>query len=456
MWSWIKRWFSPQQAEETYALGDVFTPSQPARLAFVRRPDQESDLRSALGAPGTQALIYGESGAGKSSMALRVLGDIGRKYVVTRCEAASTYAGILASAFAQTNATRLDRASSAQRDSFRGGGRIGGGESIPVQAGFEAGRETESARDYVPVAPTAITAESLAVHLGSNEIVWLIEDFHKVSDSVRISLADALKIFSDESLDHPKTTVIILGAADSAADVLATPSNMRGRLATISLPPLADEQLGKILDQGGALLNVDFSGVREQIIRHSVGVASVTHALAYECCRAAGVMATQSEPTIVDHDHLTGAKSAYVRTRAADMKVDFDRALTVERTRRYHNYAIILKALAALPESGGTHAEILSVIRREHRDYPSSNLTLYLRKLQTDARGNLVRRTAQGTFRYDKPLQHAYAILRFGLQPHGDVGFWAANLDVSENERQEAARLAGFEDVGAPDGDDDD
>src|SRR5688500_16392348 len=85
LWKWLARLLG-RDVDTTYQLNEVFTPSQPARLAFVPRPDQEADLRSALDAPGTQALIYGESGAGKSSVALRVLTEMNRKYVVTRCE----------------------------------------------------------------------------------------------------------------------------------------------------------------------------------------------------------------------------------------------------------------------------------------------------------------------------------------------------------------------------------
>lgn len=440
----------------TYRLNEVFTPSQPARLAFVPRPDQEADLRSALDAPGTQALIYGESGAGKSSVALRVLTEMNRKYVVTRCEATSSYPGILSSAFSQTQATRLDRQTDSRRQSLGGAGRIGGGQWSPASVDLDVQHASESTQDRVPVVPLPVTAESLASHLGAKEVTWIIEDFHKVDDNVRGALADALKIFSDESIDHPRTSVVILGASDSPGDVLATPSNMRGRLAAISLPPLDSTELRQILGQGERLLNVDFSEVQDQIIRHSVGVASVTHALAYECCRAVGINQTVREGTKISAEALEQAKAAYVRTRAADMKVTFDQALHVERTRRYHNYAIILRALAMLPESGGYHADILAAIRRDHPDYPSSNLTLYLRKLQEDARGALVRRTSQGAFRYDRPLQHAYAILRFGLQPAGDSTFWAENLAVSDQDRDESRRLAEHEDPKAPDTADED
>lgn len=91
-----------------YDLGEVFTPSQPANAGFVPRPVQEYDLESALLARGTQVLIWGESGAGKSSVALRVLAQMGRPHVVTRCESTTSYEDILSSAFAQTGAMQVD------------------------------------------------------------------------------------------------------------------------------------------------------------------------------------------------------------------------------------------------------------------------------------------------------------------------------------------------------------
>jgi len=57
----------------------------------------------------------------------------------------------------------------------------------------------------------------------------------------------------------------------------------------------------------------------------------------------------------------------------------------------------------------------MAVIKRDHPKYPSANLTKYIRELQTDERGGLVRRTSANKYRFDEPLQHAFAKSFFSL-----------------------------------------
>jgi len=368
------------------------------------------------------------------------LSELDRLFVITRCESSTSYTDLLASAFSQTGATQFDRGSSHDSLLVNVESQVGGGALVPasVKAGAKAGIDTHE--DRIPVVAVQVTAETLARHLGSLGYVWIIEDFHKVSDETRTALADALKVFSDASVSYPRLAIIVLGASDSPSQVMATPANMTGRLAAIQLPPLNDDELGQILDKGRELLNVDLLAVRDQIIRHSVGVASVTHALAFECCRALSVLETNSTSVAVNGEALEQAKANYARTRAPEMKASFDRALRVERMQKWNNYAVILRALAQLPESGGTHSEILAQIHQSYSDYPSSNLTLYLRKLQSDDRAALVRRTSQNTFRFDRPLQHAYAMLRFNIVPTHEAAFWASDLHVSDADREATAK----------------
>jgi hypothetical protein len=451
----LLKWFRRTPAtrlEETnriYELGEVFTPGQPADKGFVSRPGQESDLNNLLDERGSQILVWGESGAGKSSLVLNVLRQAEYPSITTRCEGSTTYAQILASAFDRIEAMRKSGSSNQDTLGVKIGSEIGGG-TIPASVHSEASWEIGQSTDWEPVVPAQMTSQALALRLGVKGFAWVIEDFHKVTDDVRLAMSDAMKVFSDESPSHPRLRMIVLGVADTAGQILRAPSNMGGRLADIPIPPLGDEELGALLDKAKDLLNVDFDLVRDRIIRHSVGVASITHALARECCLAMDVRKTAEARVVVTPEALEKAKAAYVRTRGGNMKEDFDAALEVTQTRRYNNYAIILRALAGLPEKGATHAQILAEIRKTHKQYPAGNLTTYLRKLQSDERQSLVRKTSEGLFRYNRPLQQAYAILRFGLVANTDE-FWAENLSVSDDDKEKAVQAAAEENQNAPD-----
>ena len=461
--NWFKRWWRGEKLEvgeaneelapRTYSLGEVFTPGQPADKGFVSRPVEEQDLKNLLDERGTQILVWGESGAGKSSLVSNVLKNEKQLSVTTRCESTTTYEQILASAFDRMNA--MVRTGHSTQDTRQlGGGAEFGGPLSPASVHTEASWEAGQTQDFERVVPAQLTSEALATRLGSKGLVWVIEDFHKVSPETRTRLADAMKVFSDESLNYPRLRMIVLGVAETAGQILRAPSNMAGRLADIPIPPLGDDDLGQLLDKGKDLLNVDFGAVRNRIIKHSVGVASITHALARECCTALGVLETSNTLMYVTAEALENAKTAYSRTRGGTMREDFDAALEITQTRKYHNYAIILRAIASLPERGATHAQILAKIRENLPDYPAGNLTTYLRKLQTDERRALIRKTSEGLFRYDRPLQHAYAILRFKLPVNAEEEFWAKDLTVTADEQALSVRLATEENPDASNEDD--
>ncbi|WP_440711742.1 ATP-binding protein [Herbiconiux sp. YIM B11900] len=450
----LLKFFRRKQVETTselrhiYELDEVFTPGQPADKGFVNRPSQESDLRNVLDERGSQILVWGESGAGKSSLVVNVLRQAKQPSVTTRCEATTTYDQLLASAFDQLRAVRKVSSSNQDTRTLSAGSEIGGG-TIPASIHADASWELGTTTEWEPIVPAQLTSHALALYLGSRGFAWVIEDFHKVAPAVRTAMSDTMKVFSDESPSHPRLRIVVTGVADNASEILRAPSNMGGRLADIPVPPLDDDQLGALLEKSKELLNVDFDQVRDSIIRHSVGVASITHSLARECCLAMGVRRTAESRVVITPVALETAKSAYVRTRGGNMKEDFDVALEVAQTRRYNNYAIILQALAALPEKGATHAQLIAEIRKTHDQYPAGNLTTYLKKLQTEERRSLVRKTSEGLFRYNRPLQQAYAILRFGLVASYD-GFWAQDLTVAPADQERAIQAASEENQDAP------
>jgi hypothetical protein len=443
MFKFISRLFRSRHAlapKKRYALGEVFTPSQPAKLAFVPRTLQEDDLRSLLGAAGTQILIWGESGAGKSSVAFKVLKEEQRDYIVTKCDSTTDYRAILASAFAQSRETMPDKTTSHNTATMKAGTKIGGG-ATPVEVTAEGEWESGHANEFVPIVQTQVSAESLATILGRRKLLWVVEDLHKVSPATKTAMSDLLKVFSDTSRTSPHTAVMALGASDTASDILQAPANMPGRLATVELPPLSKDELGSILETGGKLLRVDFNPIRDQIVTSSVGVASITHGLAYEVCMALGVRETSETDVQADQAAFDTAIERYMRTRIGHMKGDFDTAMIVKKKRRYNNHAIILKALAELHEEGATHAEILAQIRKEHSEYPQGNLTQYLRELQSEERRSLIRKTSEGKFRYDQPLQYAYAVRRFDVTSLSPSLAWNRGISVSAADQLAAAEL---------------
>lgn len=391
---------------------------------------------------GTQVVLYGESGAGKSSLAIKVLRDLNRGYVVTRCTSTSTYEDVIKSGFDKLGSFAVvSRTLRDTTDLHVDASTKIGSEVVGASVTFDGGvaRILEDGSESKRVVEYQLTAENLVVALAKRNLTWLIEDFHKVEAGTRDQLADVLKVFSDNA--HPRTTVVVLGASETATDVVSAPADISKRVAQIPVPPLDDDQLGRILDDGGRLMNVDFAEVREAIIRTSAGVASVTHALALRCLQELKIETPPEQQVGITATTLREAAWSYASSMQGNMKHSLEMAVYRKRTRKYDNCAIILKAIASLPEHGGTHAEILAEIRKTIPEYPPSNLTFYLVELGTEERGAMIRKTADGRHRFDEPLQHTYAQINFNLDPReGDL--FAAELSTQVTDEEKARALA--------------
>lgn len=417
----VKDFFGPKDVQSAPVTAarvratEVFTPSVPAERGFVGRETEMKDLRQkGLNVPGTQVVVWGESGAGKSSLVKKVLEDTGRTAVKTACTPDSTYDAILAAAFSGTGAFYVSETTEHTDVTLSVAGMVGS-ELIGARIKSEAALDAGKGLTRTPITKPQLTPQRLVRELGARNLSWVIEDFHKVSKATRESIAHALKVFSDEGARYPNTNVIVLGVSESVDELVAPPANVSKRLIDIEVPPLDAQELGKILDAGETLLNVSFSQIRERLLTTSVGIASVTHALALNCCDERDISESGDETVKFTDNDFDGAADGYVRTRSGDLKSRFQRALLVHRKRKFANTLIILRALTQLPEDGGTVGDILEVIRRDEPTYPHSNLTKYLLDLQGEERGALVRKTSANKYRFDEPLQHAFAKASFGL-----------------------------------------
>lgn len=402
------------EPEASVSVTDVFTPSVPAGRGFVGRETEMQDLVSmGLRVPGTQVIVWGESGAGKSSLINKALATEGQTAVKTACTPDSTYEDILAAAFSGTGAFYVTESTEHTDATLAVAGTIGS-ELIGSKVTAEAELNKGTGLTRQPIARPQLSPQRLVAELGARGYSWVIEDFHKVTESERARIAHALKVFSDDGAKYPSTRVIVLGVSESVDELVQDSINISKRIIDIEVPPLDHGELGKILDVGQNLLNLDFSRIRTQLLDTAVGTASIAHALALACCLRRKVTQPASDTVTFTAKDFEAATQQYARTRSSALKSRFKKALKVHRKRTYDNTEIILRALTQLPESGGTVGEILAVIRRDHPKYPSGNATSYLRQLQEEERGSLIRKTSFGVYRFDEPLQHAYARSYFG------------------------------------------
>ena len=245
------------QTQPDLLATQVFTPTSPARHTFVER-DKSTDRRTveALQTPGMQLVLYGPTGSGKTTLICNKLEQLVPKEPITvRCTSATTFADIVRSAFAKLGARyEYETANgSPSGKQFEVGAQILGTGGNLKLGGGGAGATTSRA-----VAETPVTVEQLAEYLGKAGQCLILEDLHKVPQEQTKHVAEAMKLFMDVAGDYEDLRMIVLGARETAGEILRLDSEMRNRAAEIAVPPMTLTELKKILRKGERCLNVSF------------------------------------------------------------------------------------------------------------------------------------------------------------------------------------------------------
>lgn len=395
-----------------HSLHDVFTPTRPARLAFVERDDVNEKLVASLETPGKQIVVFGHSGSGKTTLLLNKLHQIYEQHVVSRCMEGTCLEDLVLDAFDQLAPFYESSVADLRSDSRES---VLAGEYLGIKASIgsitESGAISESSR----LLPPQLTLQRLGKFLGEAGQCWVLEDFHKVVGRDRVRLAQAMKVFMDLADEYPRLKIVALGAVDTARHVVECDHEMRNRVAEVYVPLMHDTELRSIVAKGQKLLRFKMSQqVVDGIVHYSNGLASVCHQLCLNICIAAGITSTCSSIKAIDKNDLDVAVARYIEDASDSLKAAFDRALRRSKVRKYDNGRIILTALARLQQDGASHAEILTEIRKEKASYPSGNLTTYIKQLQQEERGGLIRHdVASGRFSFADPVYRAFAVSQF-------------------------------------------
>jgi Cdc6-like AAA superfamily ATPase len=215
-------------------IASVFTPSAPIDRAtlFAGRKDQITKLMNAISQKGQHAILFGERGVGKTSLA-NVLRDFLKElkmegYLIgsTNCEKSSTFSSIWTAAL---------------RDIPVVFNEIGMGFKPTINSGRGTLADVCSKLDG---------AESVRHFFQSftRHCIIIIDEIDQIKTrGTSKALADAIKTLSDRAV---ATTIILVGVADSVNDLIAEHVSIERALVQIPMPRMSPEELLEIVDKG--------------------------------------------------------------------------------------------------------------------------------------------------------------------------------------------------------------
>ena len=363
------------------ALNREFTPSTPVnrRAAFCGRIDQIMQITAAVTQPGRHAILYGERGVGKTSLA-NILSELlvptetdFRDYAVrVNCTVDDTFDTIWRRAFDEL-----------------------GLPSSEVPERFDKLNPDQLRRILARVKPP---------------MVIVLDEYDRVEDDDALSLiADTIKSLSDHAVE---TKLVIVGVADSIESLVGEHESIWRAIEEVPMPRMTADELRELVNKGFEAVSIEIeSAAVERIVKLSEGLPSYAHLLSLKVGEL--VLADDRDKILLAD--VVSSTDAVVNS-AVSNRMDYHKAIRSSRPENLYPHVLAACALAKKDGLGYFTAksvvEPMSRIMGKKYDIPA--FSRHLSSFISDDRGCVLLRhgeTKRYTYRFKDPMMQPFAIL---------------------------------------------
>lgn len=377
----------------------IFTPHQPIQSIdlFWGRQKQVQQLIEHISTPGQHALLYGDRGVGKSSLAniatdLLISSLIEGALYQKRCDSRDTFASILATPL---RAFGIDTRVLESSSSLKQGGEAG--LKIPIaKAGIHTERESKTTYRPVDLSPSVV-AEQLQDRKG----LLLIDETDAIaSPDEKRKIAELIKLLSDNGSEFK---LLVVGIADTAEELTGAHPSIQRCLKETKLDRMTPGELALIVTQGAAKLEIGFStDVLNAIVRLSSGYAHFTHLLALKCAEDA----VAADLNLIDMAQLEASLLRAVEEAEGSLRRSYQNAV---RSYSTGMYVTILQAAASLDRvefSAGQLRTAISTLTGNH--VTQASLNNFLTRLLSTGTATILVRKAKGIYKFTDPRMPSF------------------------------------------------
>ncbi len=396
----MDRQFSASEHERglSLRLGAAFSPAAPVNetALFAGRQQQLHEISDAVNQRGMHAVLFGERGVGKTSLANVLPGFLG-------------LAGLTGLAVSRVNCDSSDTYSSLWNKALR---ELQVATQIPM-AGFEPSSRVEHT-DLGKLLAEEPSPEDLRHSLQQlrSHVLFVIDEFDRIQDQdVSRLMADTIKTLSDHSVN---ATVVIVGVADTVDELLSEHRSIDRCLIQIQMPRMSPGELTDILDRGFAQIDMAIAKPASEFITYlSHGLPHYAHLLGL----ASGRAALGDDRMSVEFGDVGVAIDAAVHQAQRSIMVSYDAATSSSRPESLLKEVLLGCAIAPVDELGYFAAadlrQPLSIILGRPYDTPA--FARHLAQFCDRSRQAILQRTGERyrwRYRFSNPLMQPYVLIR--------------------------------------------
>ena len=379
--------------------GRVFSPSAPIdkRSLFAGRDLQIRAVIDAINQKGQHAIIYGERGVGKTSLANVLASFLGKQNAPimsprVQCDALDTYSNVWRKVFDRIElsraVTRSHFSEKAEQETFKA---------------TELLTESEVTPDDV--------RKTLTVLARSAKPIVIIDEFDRLPLDKRRPFADTVKTLSDHAVP---ATVVLVGVAEDVDHLIDDHQSIERALVQIRMPRMSDAEIERIVLTGVEKLEMTIQpDALQRIVLLSQGLPHYTHLISLYAARESA----DSQSLDITDEAVGRAIDKAITGAQESISNAWHQAVRSARKDSLFADVLLACALAEKDQQGTFAAADVRGPLREicGKPYSVGSFAQHLNDFCGASRGQLLQRTGTARrhrYRFVNPLMQPFAIMQ--------------------------------------------
>lgn len=378
-------------------LNQVFSPSTPIQEKdfFFGRMSQLEKIIEAINEKGQHAILYGERGVGKTSLANTMNKSFTNVFPVkVTCDRKDSFKSLWESAFEKIQFSKTTSG-----------------------IGFNAEKMTEivDMEEHITTIQNLKTNHIITLLNSFGEdfkLMFIFDEFDNINnEKTRASFADLIKSLSDNNIN---TTIILVGIADNIESLIGNHQSLERCLKQVKLPRMGKEECEEIIDNGIKKLGLKIDKiVREKIIEFSSGFPHYVHLLCKYGCREL----INNERITFSEAYLTIAINKGIDNTSEQLRISYRKAILSSNSSE--KWKFLLHACANCNLDEFNSFSISDIVKKYNSltksNSKNNNLNYNLNKLATESRGEILAKLGKGMstrYTFKNPMMRAFIKLK--------------------------------------------